>query len=411
MNAPRTLAMLLACSPAIAAASASFTPVVEAGGRATDNAGDRPVDTDRRSAVTATGAAGGRLLFSQPLWSLRLEGAGEYEHYLSTRVRNTGASGTLDGRWRADERTFVRSTARGSYTPDRWDPRIPYRVAITAAPDEELPPFVRVTTTRLSERLLVDRRATEVLRLRASGGITDTRVGDRRLSGPEGGRFEARLLQSRTVWELSGESLWAARENVETGLYADASHAEYEVTSDAWTGGTGIVLEWMAGERLSFRARTGPDWITLPQSSLPDRFGYTAEAALVRRWPVAEIELGGREGVFLADATIPASRRTEGRVAVRAMPFERLSFEAFAAAGAERSTFAAYHETGTARRTAAGTSLGWRMTRYLTARAGFQRADVRSTGRAAVPYRSNTIFVGLSFTGWSVGQPAPEANP
>ena len=411
MRALSVIAMLLAFSEGVAAASASFTPVVEAGGRATDNAGDRPVEMGPRSAVTANGAAGGRLLFSQPVWSLRLEGLGEYERYLSANVRNTGASGVVDGRWRADERTFVRSIARGSYTPDRWDPAIPYRLAIAAAPGEDLPPFVRVTTTRWSERLLFDRRTSEVLRLRAIGGVTGTTYDDRRLAGPSAERFDARLLQGRTVWELGGESLWAARENVETGLYASGARADYETTRDAYTGSAGAVMEWMAEERVSFRARTGPDWTTVPGSNLPDRWGYTAEAALVRRWTLAELELSGREGVFLADATTPAARRTDGRFTVRAQPFERITFEAFAGAGMERSTFAAYHATGTSRSAIAGTSLGWRMTQYLTARAGYQYSTVETTGRSALPYQSNTVFVGLSFSGWSFGQPAPEANP
>jgi len=411
MSSLRAIAMLLAFSPALAAASTAFTPVVEAGGRATDNAGDRPVQMGPRSAVTANGAAGGRLVFSQPIWSLRLEGLGEYEQYLSAPVRNTGASGAADARWRPDERTYVRSITRGSHTPDRWDPRVPYRLAISAAPGEDLPPFVRVTTTRWSERLMFEQRASEILRMRLSGGVSDTKYDDRRLAGPAGGRFDARLLQGRTVWELGAESLMAARENVEVGLYADGARADYEVTTDAYTGSAGAVMEWTVVERLSFRARTGPDYTTVPGSNLPDRWGYTAEAALVRRWTLAELELSGREGVFLADATTPAARRTDGRFTVRAQPFERLSFEVFAGAGMERSTYERFHATGTARSATAGTSLGWRMTQYLTARAGYQYAAVETTGRSALPYHSNTVFVGLSFTGWSFGQPAPEANP
>lgn len=412
MNALRAIAMLLACSPAIAAASASFTPVMEAGGRATDNAGDRPAEMGPQSAVTATGAAGGRLVFSRPLWSLRLEGLGEYEQYLNMPVRNSGGSGAVEAKWRPEERTFVRSISRASYSPNRWDPRVPYRLAIAAAPGEDLPPFVQVTTTKWSERLLLQQAASEILRLRLNAGVAGTQYDDRRTAGPgRDASFDARILQGRTVWELGGESLIAASETMQGGLYVDGAHADYEVTRDAYTGSAGVVGEWLAGERFTFRARTGPDWTTVPGSNLPDRWGYSAEAAFIRRWTLAELELSGREGVFLADATIPAARRTDGRVTVRAQPFERLSFEAFAGAGMERSTFAAYHETGTARSTMAGTSLGWRMTQYLTARAGYQYSAVQTTGRVDLPYQSNTVFVGLSFTGWSFGQPAPEANP
>jgi hypothetical protein len=404
------IAPLLAAAlalPGTAAASASLTPVGEAGGRATDNAGDRPDELGRNSAVTATAAAGARLVISQPLWSLRMEGLGEYERYLSAPVKNTGASGGLDGKWRPDERTFVRSLSRVSYAPDRFDPRVPYRLALTVPAGQELPPFVRVTTTRISEGLTLEHRLTEAQRFRVFGQWTDTRYSDRRV-GDEA--FEPVLMQGRSVLELGGESLWETRENVETGFYAEGSRADYEVTNDAYTASTGAVVEWNIVERLQFRARTGPDFTTFAGTDLPDRWGIGANGSFLYRWTLAEIELAGREGMFLADATIPAARRREGRLTFRATPFERLSMELFAGAGAEKSQYAAYHATGSARLLTAGGSLGWRLTERFTARAGYQHTDVATSGRSDLPYESSMVFAGISFTGWSLGSPAPEAS-
>lgn len=412
MNAIRKIAtVLLALTPAPALAAASFTPVAEVRGHATDNAGNRPEEFGPQRATTATAAAGGRMVWSRPVWSIRLEGLGEYERYLSANVRNTGASGGLDGKWRPDERTFVRSTARASYAPDRWDPRVPYRLAIAMPAGDDLPPFVRATTTRVTEQLLFERRATEAWRVRALGGFSSTQYEDRRFGEPDGAPFDARLMQGRTVYEAGMESLWAMRETVEAGFYGGGSRADYEVTRDAYTSSAGALVEWKIEERLTFRARTGPDWTSVPGSDLPDRYGFTADALLIRRWTLAEVELMGRDGVFLADATIPAARRSDGRFTVRARPFERLSVEAYAGAGMERSMYEGYHETGSARSGIAGTSLGWRMTEHLTAKAGYQYSAVETTGRSDLPHRSNTVFVGMSFTGWSFGSPAPEANP
>lgn len=397
-------------TPAIASASAAFTPTAVIGGRATDNSGDRPEEMGPRSATTANAAAGGRLLFSRPIWSVSLEGLGEYEHYLSAPARNTGATGTLDARWRPDERTYLRSRARITHSPDRWDPEVPYQLAISSADGDELPAFIRVTTTRWSQGLLLDHRATELWRLRATGAVTQTTYGERRLGDLRDERFEARALQSRTVLETGFESLWITRETVEAGLFADVSRADYEVTSDAWTADAGGVLEWTIAERLSFHARMGPDWTTMPGSNLPDRWGFTADASLIRRWTLAEVELSGREGTFHADATIPAARRSEGKLTLRALPFEGLSFEAFVGAGTERSQYERYHAIGTARTTTAGTSLRYALTEYVTARAGYQYAAVETTGRIEVPYRSNTVFLGMTFTGWNFGSPAPETN-
>jgi hypothetical protein len=360
--------------------------------------------------MTANGAAGGHLVVSQPIWSMRLSALGEYEQYLSAPARNTGATGMLDARWRPDERTFVRSRARISHSPDRWDPEVPYQLAISSPEGDELPAFIRVTTTRWSEGLLLDHRATELWRLRATGTVTQTTYGERRLGNAREERFDARALQGRTVVETGGESLWTARETVETGLYADVSRADYEVTSDVWTAGAGGVLEWTIAERLSFRARTGPDWTTMPGSNLPDRWGFTADASLIRRWTLAEVELSGREGMFQADATIPAARRTDGKLTLRARPFEPVTFEAFAGAGQERSEYERYHAIGTARTTTAGTSLKYALSEYVTARAGYQYSAVETTGRIELPYRSNTVFLGMTFTGWNFGSPAPETN-
>lgn len=410
MNAIRAIAMLFASSPAIAVAGASFTPVVEVGGRATDNAGDRPEELGPQSSMTANGSAGGRLIVSQPLWSMRLDALTEYEQYLSAPVRNAGATGQLDGRWRPDERTYVRSRGRLSHSPDRWDPEVPYHLAIASAPGDEMPAFIRATTTRWSEKVQVDHRATETWRVRARGGVSATRYGDRHLGDVDAARLDPRVLQSRTVLELGTESLWATRENVEIGLFAEESRADYEVTPDTWNTRAGGVMEWNIFERLSFRARTGPDWTTVPGSSLPDRWGFTADASLIRKWTLVELEVSGREGMFLADASIPAARRTVGRFTVRALPFERISLEAWAGGGLERSLYERYHATGTARTTTAGTTLGWRMTEHLTARAGYQYSSVDATGRVELPYRSNTIFFGLSLSGWNFGTPAPETS-
>lgn len=416
MNTNRTIvraALFLAATglPVPASAATSFTPAAYAGGRTTDNAGDRPEGLGTRTDTTATAGIGGRFVLSRPIWSLRVEGLGEYERYLSAGVRNTLATGGLDGRWRPDERTYVRSLTRASYAPDRFDPRVPYRLALAAPAGQELAPFIRATTTRLSEHLTVDRRLTEVHRLRLRGLLSSTRYSGRELADQPGTPLDPIVLQSRTVTELGAETLRQLAETIEVGVFGEAARADYEVTRDAYTAASGAVVEWNVVERVALRARAGASWLTVPGAdSIPDRLGWTGDLSLIRSWQLAEVELLAREGHFLADAHIPAGRRRDGRLTVRATPLERLSMEAWGGMGWEQSQHSAYHATGSSRVLQAGGALGWRLTEHLTARAGFEHTRVDVTGRVDLPFESNVFHLGMSFGGWSFGSPSPETS-
>src|SRR5206468_3718139 len=114
--------------PASALADVTVAPVVSATGRATDNAGQRPSGPGARGDLVSDVGAGGSIYWSRPTAAIRLEALGEYERYQSQAVKNTYASGGLDGKWRPDERTTVRSLLKASYAPDRYDPRVPYRL-------------------------------------------------------------------------------------------------------------------------------------------------------------------------------------------------------------------------------------------------------------------------------------------
>ena len=407
-----TLVLLGTLSMPAAHAASYFTPRVEAGGMATDNAGERPDELGRRSDVTATASAGGRFVFSRPLWSVRADGMAEMEQYLSAAIRNVRATGAAVGKWRPDERTYVRTSTRASYSPDRYEPRVPYRLALETPAGEELSPFYRATTARWSQSVGLEHRRTERHRLGARLAVGGTRYSGRRLSGPDGEPIDERVLQSRTVWQLGGESLWALRETLDAGVFAEGARADYEVSRDAWTATAGGALEWRIAERLEVHLRTGPSWTTVPGSRhLPDRLGYTADASVIRRWVLAELELRGREGIYLADATIPAARRRDARLTLRLAPFERVTFEGWAGAGTETSQYEAYHATGTARMLTAGATVAWRVTEHLTARTGYEHTNVEASGRVELPFRSNVVFFGLSLGGWNFGSPAPEANP
>lgn len=419
MNTTRDIvkaAVLLAATglfvPDSASAAAAFTPTAYAGGRTTDNAGDRPPELGTRSDTTATAAVGGRLVISRPIWSIRVEGLGEYERYLSAGVRNTLATGGLDGRWRPDERTLVRSVARASYAPNRFDPRVPYRLALATPVGQEVAPFVRATTSRVTEDLSVERRLTEVNRLRGYGFLSDTRYSARRVGDDTEERLDPIVLQARTVYQLGAETLWQTVETMEAGVFGEGSYGDYEVTSNVYTAATGAVLEWNVEERIELRARAGATWMTIPdEETIPDRLGWTGDIALTRRWQVTEIELLAREGQYLADAHIPAARRRDGRLTLRTRPLERLTVELWGGAGWEASQHSAYHAKGTSRTFIAGAAAGWRLTEYLTARAGFEHSEVEATGRADLPFESNVFHLGMSFGGWRFGSPAPETSP
>src|SRR5687768_7904952 len=100
----------------------------------------RSEEQGRRGDAIGDVSAGASLLWSRPTFAIRMQALGEYERYLSAAVRNTYAAGGLDGKWRPDERTTVRADLGASYSPDRYDPRVPYRLAVSALESGEAAP-------------------------------------------------------------------------------------------------------------------------------------------------------------------------------------------------------------------------------------------------------------------------------
>ena len=402
-------ACVLAFYPLDAGADTTVTPVASAMGRATDNSGQRTGVQGRRQDVLTTLSAGGRIDWSRPTFAIRISALGEYERYLSAAARNTYASGGLDGKWRTDERTTVRSDLTASYAPDRYDPRVPYRVAIAAPEGTEIPPFVRATTTRAHAGLRWERWLTETDRLRLFSGASSVRYTDRRLVGPQPSALPPRSLESRAVFELGGEGLRQITEAGAAGFYTTGAGADYETGPNVFTAESGVMTEWNVTERWTATARSGMTYTTVPGDRLPDRLGWGYEGVLTRLWTRGQLDASVKEGVHLTTGAIPAAHRREGRLAAQIRPFERLSADGWVAAARERSMFSAYHATGTFTQWNAGAALGFRATERTTVKLGYEHTRLDSSGLVELPFRSNVVFLGITFAGGGFGD--PPANP
>ncbi len=400
-------------APAAALAEVTVTPVVSATGRAMDNTGRRTEDQKPQSDVTTSASAGGQVLWSNPTAAVRLSALGEYERYLSAAVKNTYATGGLDGAWRPDERTNVRSAFNASYAPDRYDPRVPYRIAIASPDGSELPPFVRATTTRFTGSTRMERWLSEYTRGRVIGAYSSTRYTDRQTVGDQPTAIEPRQLQGRNVAEVGVEGLRKVTEIGAAGLYSRYANADYEAGPTAHTFESGALTEWAVEERWTFRATAGANYTRVPgEDGVPTRLGWTGEMALIRAYQRGSLELRGKEGHSFTSGAIPAANRREARLAGTFLPYEVLETSAWAGAAREKSLFAAYRATGTVDIYSAGASLGFRATESLTFKLGYEHNRLKSTGLAALPYQSNTVFFGFTFIGGPIGDaPAGSRYP
>lgn len=397
------------CVPAWAGAVTTVTPIVTVNARATDNAGRRPDTQDPREDVLTTVGAGGQVYWSPTeILALRLGLLGEYERYLSAAVRNTYAAGGLDGSWRPDERSELRADVRASYAPDRYDPRVPYRLAIAAPDGGGLPPFVRATTTRVEGDARFERWVTERVRGRVETELSSTRYSDRRVAGEEPTSIDPRALEGRDVGSLAAEGLRSLTETWAAGVYGRYSMADYEVGPTAHSVETGVTTEWDVTEVWEARASAGANWVRVPgEQGVPTRLGWIGEARLTRSWELARLSFRGREGLHFTSGAIPAAHRREGRVEGAIQPWEQVEGMAWFAAARERSMFDAYRATGTATVLSTGASVGWRPQRSWMMRVGYEHARADTTGLVDLPYRSNLVFVGLTFTGGPFGDVPP----
>jgi hypothetical protein len=417
----RTIATAVAGAAALSAATlattyasadTSFIPKAALTGLATDNAGQRSTTEGTRGDTLSTAQAGGQLLYSQPLYLVKLDVLGEYERYMSAAVKNTYAAGVLDGSWRPDERTRLRSTARSTYAPDRYDAQVPYRLGISSPTGTGLPLFVRATSTQWSEVLFGERDLTERTRGRVIAEVTGTKYTNRRAIGPEPGAIPARMLQSRNAALLELTGLHQVTEYGAAGLYGQYSRADYEIGPSVHTVDAGALTEWNVSDKLLFTARAAAEYIRIPSDPVrePARVGWSGGLSITRSWERGDVLLLAKEGVSLVTASLPAAETREARLAGSVLPYERVEAGAYAAIAREHSMFAAYKATGTATVISAGGSVGWRFGPSWTARLGFDHARQTSAGLVAIPYDVNTVFVGLSFVGLALGDPPPPTS-
>lgn len=403
----RALTILAALAlPAPALADLTFTPTVQATAKATDNAGLRSAQQGPQRDAIGNVSAGASLLWSRPTAAMRIQALGEYERYLSAAVRNTYAAGGLEGKWRPDERTTVRADLGASYAPDRYDPRVPYRLAIDALESgEAVPPFVRATTTRARSYLVGERWITETFRGRLAAEYVATRYSERQVVGGDG-ELPERALENRDAVELTATALKQVWEPGALGVYAVYGHADYEFGPTVHHVESGVTTEWDVTERWTFEARTGATWNRAPESDgLPTRIGWNGRAALSRTWLRGELEASIREGVYMTSGALPAAHRREGRLSGLFRPFERLETRGFVAAAREKSLYAEYRATGRYDLFTAGASLGFRTTERSTVSLGWEHARLASRGLVEFPYSSNTVWLGFTFTGGPFGDP------
>ncbi len=394
------LPAFLAASPSLALADVTFTPTVTATAKATDNAGWRSPDQAPRKDAIGDLSAGASLLWSRPTLAIRMQALGEYERYLSAAVRNTYAAGGLDGKWRPDERTSVRGDLGASYSPDRYDPRVPYRLSLAALESgEAVPPFVRANTARVRGYARGERWYTETVRGRLSGEYVGYRYSERRAVGTDVGLPE-RTLENRDSAEITAEALKQVLEPGALGVYALYGHADYEIGPTVHHVESGVTTEWEVTERWTFEARTGASWMRAPESSgLPTRLGWNARAALARTWLRGSLEASAREGVYVTSGVVPAAQRREGRLSGTFRPWERVETRAFVGAAREKSLYSAYRATGSYDLVTGGASLGFRATERSTLSLGWEHARLASKGLVEFPYTSNTVWLGFTFTG------------
>lgn len=400
-------ALLVAAAPRTAFADVTFTPEVASSAERTDNAGQRSPGEGVRGDTITTARAGGELLFSHPLWAVRATALGEYERYLSADVRNTWATGGLEGIWHPDETTRVRSKLRASYAPDRYDPRIPYRLIALGTPAADLPLFVRATTLDVDETAMGERWITELVRGRVTAEWSSRRYSDRRGVGSTAATaVPAVALQSRTAAIVGGELARKFTETALVGGWISGARADYEAGPSAYTTEGGGLFEWEAGERTSFAARAGGQFVAVPgPGGVPPHLGWEGALSLRHDWLTGSAEVEAKDGVSVTTSALPAAEEQTARLVARWLPFEHVETSAYAAATREHSAFAVYRATGTATILSAGGALGWRMTRSFTARIGFDHVRQDSRGLVEIPYRANTAWIGITFTGRAFGDP------
>ncbi len=405
--AAAVLALGLA-TPALA--DTTFTPSATIQGEATDNAGQRGPNQGARGDAITTLQAGGELLYSRPTFAWKFSALGEYERYLSAGVKNTWAAGGLDGKWRPDERTSVRSTSKASYAPDRYDPRVPYRLVAATPAGADLPLFVRATTMKGSEQIQADRWITEIVRGRAIGEFSALHFSDRRAVGPQSGAIPARVLQSRDAGRLELDGLRQLTEPWAVGLYGSGSRADYEAGPSVYTEELGGITEWNVSERMIFAAKLGGQYVQVPgPRGQPAHLGYSGEVSLKRFWERGQLELAAKDGVSVTTSSIPAAEEQTGRIAGTFLPWQMVEAGAYAAATREHSMYQVYRATGTATILSACTTLGWRFKEHWTAKLGFDHTRQTATGLVEIPYQANTVYLGITFAGLSFGD--PPANP
>lgn len=393
-------------TPSLALADVTVTPTVQATAKATDNSGMRSEEQGRRGDAIGDVSAGASILWSRPTFAIRTQALGEYERYLSAAVRNTYAAGGLDGKWRPDERTTVRGDLGASYSPDRYDPRVPYRLAVSALESgEAAPAFVRANTAKVRGYMRGERWVSETFRTRLAGEYVGYRFSERRAVGTDVG-LPPRSLENRDVVEIATEALKQVSEPGALGGYALYGRADYESGPTVHRVESGVTTEWEVTERWSFEARAGASWMRAPEAaSLPTRLGWNARAGLTRMWLRGELEASVREGVYMTSGALPAAQRREGRLSGVFRPWERLETRAFVAMAREKSLYSAYRATGRYDLLAGGASLGFRTTERSTVSLGWEHARLVSTGLVEFPYTSNTVWLGFTFTGGPFGDP------
>lgn len=399
------LGLFALVSPA-ASADVTVTPVVSATGRATDNAGQRPDGAGARSDVVSDLGAGGSIYWSRPTAAIKLEALGEYERYLSQAVRNTYAGGGLDGKWRPDERTTFRSLLKASYAPDRYDPRVPYRLVISSPDPGDLPTFIRATTTKVQEDVSADRWYSETWRGHAEAEISSTKYSDRKAIGATPTALDPRVLQSRTVASLGAAGFRQLTEPAAVGLYGNYGHADYEKGPTVHQLEGGAVTEWNASERVVFKAKLGLNAIVVPgPQGVPTRMGWNGDVSLARNWERGSFAASAKQGTFLTSGAIPASNRREGRLDAMFRPFERVETSAWVEGAREHSMYSAFAATGTYTIWTAGGALGLHATEHTLIKLGYEHDQLATHGLVALPYRQNVVFFGITFTGGPFGDP------